>query len=160
MAHSEISSSRTRRSIIFPLSQNYRYFTGRIPREAKGKWENVSRAAGEFTAPLRMDDDGTKDSCCPREFYSNGYWMVMVLLTDNIQRVQQGHLGLRIDLALVHSWIPHLGIFDLQRPVGGARRSQNLKPLIGGVRGSARRQNVQISLPDPRHLVNRAMGSC
>lgn len=83
---------------------------------------------------------------------------VREVLTNNIQCVQQGHLGLRIDLALVHSGIPHLGIFDLQGPIGGARRPQNLKPLIGGVRRSARRQNVQISFPDPRHLEKKGIG--
>lgn len=51
-------------------------------------------------------------------------------LTNYIEGVQQGHLGLRVDLALVHARVPHLGILYVQRPVAGARRTQHLKPLV------------------------------
>ena len=84
-----------------------------------------------------------------QESFKQSPLLFFLSLTHYVQRVEQRHLGLRIDLALVYPRVPDLRILDLQRPVGRVRRTYHLETLVRRVGGRARGQDVEVSLTDP-----------
>jgi hypothetical protein len=56
------------------------------------------------------------------------------------------------DLALVHARVPALRVPDLQHPVLQVWRVDGLEALVAGVRVAADGEQMQVSVPDPRHL--------
>ena len=73
-------------------------------------------------------------------------------LTYHVELEGEAHLGLGVDLALIHARVPALRRADLQRPVLGAVGPDDGEALVRRVRQHARRQDVQVALPDPRDL--------
>lgn len=69
-----------------------------------------------------------------------------------MQRDEEGAHGLRGHLALVDAGVALLRPLDVQRPVVRLRRVRRLEPLVRRVRVAAHRQDVQVAVPDPRHL--------
>lgn len=67
-----------------------------------------------------------------------------------MHRESNGRRG--ADLALVHARVPALRVPDLQHPVLQVRRVDRLKALVTGVRVAADGEQMQVSVPDPRHL--------
>lgn len=74
------------------------------------------------------------------------------ILTNNVQRDEEGAHGLRGDLALVDSGVALLRPLHMQRPIVGVRRVHRLEPLVGRVRVPAHCQDVQVAMSDPRYL--------
>jgi len=67
-----------------------------------------------------------------------------------VHRESNGWRG--ADLALVHARVPALRVPDLQHPVLEVRRVDGLEPLVTRVRVAADGEQMQVSVPDPRHL--------
>lgn len=79
-------------------------------------------------------------------------------LTDHFESESSGYLGLRGHLTLVHPWVRHGGVPDLEGPEGGAREVKGAEPLVCRVGEVTSRQHMQVPSPDPRHLLIRRKG--
>lgn len=73
-------------------------------------------------------------------------------LTDDIQSNELAAVRLGGYLTFVQSGVSGLREFDLQRPVLGRTRLDNAEPLVGRVRVSTDRQDVDVTVSDPAHL--------
>lgn len=58
----------------------------------------------------------------------------------------------RGDLALVDTAVPMLRVFDLERPVVRVGVVDRSKSLVVRIRVTADREQVDVSVPDPRYL--------
>lgn len=62
------------------------------------------------------------------------------------------HVRRRGDLALVDTTIPMLRVFDLERPIVRMGVVDRSKSLVVRIRVTADREQMNVSVPDPRYL--------
>lgn len=75
-----------------------------------------------------------------------------LLLTDDIEADELTAMRLSGHLTLVQSGVSGLREFDLQRPVLCRSWLDDSETLVGRVRVSTHRQDVDVTMPDPAHL--------
>ena len=75
-------------------------------------------------------------------------------LTDDVQLDEEAPDGLRADLALVPARVPPARLLDLQHPLVPRRVVVRLVARVRRVREPAHGEDVEVAVPDPRHLQN------
>lgn len=80
------------------------------------------------------------------------YIVYVLVLTDDIESECEWHLRLSVDLALVYTRVALLRELNLQGPVVGLVRPDDLEPLVGRVGEDASGEDVEVPLADPRDL--------
>ena len=73
-------------------------------------------------------------------------------LTDHVQLHEEAPDGLRADLALVPARVPPPRLLDLQHPLVPRRVVVGLVARVRRVREPTHGEDVQVAVPDPRHL--------